>query len=521
MKYLEKNNIYNIDAISLIKKIKKEGIKVDLIITDPPYNISRKNNFNTIGRNGIDFGEWDKNFNQVSWLKNISSIVSDNGSILIFNDWKNMGAIASKLEDEGFEVKDLIRWEKPAPMPRNTNRRYVTDFEFIIWAVKKGSKWTFNKEPDKIYLKPSFVYSPPGASRIHPTQKPEGLIRELISIHSNEGDLILDLFSGSGVISNVAMKMDRYYLASEINVNYYQSSLQRISKNYIRPPFNHLGNKGRILHELISRFPKKGIVNFIEPFAGSGIVSISYQTPKKYWLNDKDKYLSQLLKYILNNDKSKIISDINKIIKRYKLPIEQKKDYEQQYRKLNDDYNKDKKIEKLLVLVLFGFNQQIRFNSNNEFNIPVGKFFWNDYHKEKIEKFIDKKNNKNFEIQSMDFEEFVKEILNQIDKEDSVFYFDPPYLLSSATYNREWDEKHEIRLIELLQFLTENKYKWFLSNVLESKNKTNNLLKSFIKQNKSFIRFKKIENINYHNSNYQRKNKDATDVEVIVWSEYE
>jgi len=81
------------------------------------------------------------------------------------------------------------------------------------------------------------------------------------------------------------------------------------------------------------------------------------------------------LKYILNNDKSKIISDINKIIKRYKLPIEQKKDYEQQYRKLNDDYNKDKKIEKLLVLVLFGFNQQIRFNSNNEFNIPVGKFF--------------------------------------------------------------------------------------------------------------------------------------------------
>jgi len=57
MKYLEKNNIYNIDAISLIKKIKKEGIKVDLIITDPPYNISRKNNFNTIGRNGIDFGE--------------------------------------------------------------------------------------------------------------------------------------------------------------------------------------------------------------------------------------------------------------------------------------------------------------------------------------------------------------------------------------------------------------------------------------------------------------------------------
>ena len=66
------NNLYlNIDCFKLFKKIKEQKIEVNLILTDPPYNISRKNNFKTIGRNGIDFGKWDWNFDQTKWIKEI------------------------------------------------------------------------------------------------------------------------------------------------------------------------------------------------------------------------------------------------------------------------------------------------------------------------------------------------------------------------------------------------------------------------------------------------------------------
>ncbi len=127
------NYIYNSDAICLLKKMKKRGIVIDAIITDPPYNVSRKNNFSTIGRQGVEFGDWDHGFDQTKWLKSIKDVLKFNGNIIIFNDWKNMGDIAKELEKQGFEIKDLIRWIKPAPMPRNTNRRYVCDAEYALW----------------------------------------------------------------------------------------------------------------------------------------------------------------------------------------------------------------------------------------------------------------------------------------------------------------------------------------------------------------------------------------------------
>lgn len=153
---IEINEIYNLDCNELIDRMVINGVLVDAIITDPPYNISRKNNFKSIGRKGIDFGEWDWNFNQLNWLENIDKILKKGGSIIIFNDWKNLGTISRFLEEKDFEIKDILRWIKTNPMPRNVNRRYVTDYEFALWAVKKGSKWTFNKPIDKGYIKPEF-----------------------------------------------------------------------------------------------------------------------------------------------------------------------------------------------------------------------------------------------------------------------------------------------------------------------------------------------------------------------------
>lgn len=149
-------DLRNCDYKELVKEMKKENVKVDCILTDPPYNISRQNNFKTINRSGIDFGAWDYNFNQSEWIKNCVPLLKDGGSIIIFNDWKNLSFIVQSLEENACVVKDLLRWEKLNPMPRNTTRRYVTDFELAIWAVNGKKRWTFNKPKDKAYLRPLF-----------------------------------------------------------------------------------------------------------------------------------------------------------------------------------------------------------------------------------------------------------------------------------------------------------------------------------------------------------------------------
>ena len=516
---LQLNKIYNTDCLLLIKKMIEQNFKVDMILTDPPYNISRKNNFHTIGRNGIDFGKWDKEFDQTNWLTNIHKIIKNGGSIIIFNDWRNLGLIAQKLEKEGFIIKDILRWIKPNPMPRNTTRRYVTDYEFAIWATYHKGKWTFNKKADKAYLKPEFIHSVViGNKRIHPTEKSISLMEQIIEIHTNEGDIIFDPFSGSGAISYAASKLNRFYIGSEISKTYFDKSLKRIKELYIKPTINHLGNKYRMIDELIANFPKNNIDYFIDVFAGSGVVSINYKTPKIYYLNDKDTHLTQILKFLIENKLEIILQKIDQIVTKYNLPTQPNLDFKTSYNHLKNDFNLKKTVDKLLVLTLFGFNQQIRFNSEGLWNIPPGKFCWNAYQRNKLTKFCEQLKNKQINASSMNFDDFVKRIKLEINKKKtkSLFYFDPPYLISNATYNANWSEAEEAKLIEILQDLTDRGYKWCLSNLLFSKGKENKLLKDFINKNQSKLKVEYFGNINYFNSNYQRKNKNNEDIEILV-----
>lgn len=509
------NEIYNINCKNLIKTMIDSNFQVDAIITDPPYNISRKNNFQTIGRNGINFGDWDWNFNQIDWLDDINKIIKNGGSIIIFNDWKNLGLISKKLEEQGFDIKDILRWIKPNPMPRNTNRRYVTDYEFAIWATK-GEKWTFNKNVSKYYLKPEFIFPiVPSSKRIHPTEKSESLIEEIIKIHTNEGDIIFDPFSGSGTISFIANKLNRYYIGCEIEKKYFLASKKRIKDFYLKPSFNHLGNKFRIIEELIRNFPKKNIEYFVEVFAGSGIVSLNYLSPKKIFLNDNDFWLTKILDYLINNDSNLVIKRTEQIIKKFKLPFNQFLDkYTDEYNNLKKSFNEDKKVDKLLVLILYGFNQQIRFNSNGDFNIPPGKFCWNSYQRNKLLNYCLATKDKKISIKNEDFSDFVKDIKKSIKKENTIFYFDPPYLITNATYNSNWTINEEEKLIKLLKELTNEGYKWFLSNILISKGNKNNLLEKFINSTKN-VSYEFIENVSYKNSNYQRNNSEE-DKEILV-----
>lgn len=94
----------NCDYIDLLKEIIKKGIKVDLVLTDPPYCVSRdyQLGFSNMGRSGMNYGDWDYNFNQKEWLINILPIIKKGGSIIIFNDWKNFSYLVEVLEEHGF-----------------------------------------------------------------------------------------------------------------------------------------------------------------------------------------------------------------------------------------------------------------------------------------------------------------------------------------------------------------------------------------------------------------------------------
>jgi site-specific DNA-methyltransferase (adenine-specific) len=184
-------------------------------------------------RVGVDFGNWDRGkFDLYSWVPNYSKLLNKNGSMIIFCSYRFISYIIDALESEEADmvVKDIIVWQKSNPMPRNINRRYVQDMEFAIWAVKKKAKWIFNKPDDKPYLRAMFttpVVS--GGEKLgHPTQKSLQLMEDIVTIHTNPGDLILDPFMGSGSTGVAALKNGRRFLGIEFEKEYFEMAKKRL-----------------------------------------------------------------------------------------------------------------------------------------------------------------------------------------------------------------------------------------------------------------------------------------------------
>lgn len=225
------NKIYNMDCIEGMERLhKKYGSFVDNIITDPPFNISVDNNFHTMkGRAGIDFGEWDKGFDLTAWIDSADKLLKKDGNLVIFNSWQNMGIFTQYLEFKGYLVKQMITWKKSNPMPRNRDRLYVNSCEYAIWATK-GKGWTFNRQRDT-YENAIFEYPVVHSkNRIHVTEKPIELIKDLVKIHSNEGDILLEPFSGSGSLAKACQETNRNFIAFELDKEYYQKSCERIGQ---------------------------------------------------------------------------------------------------------------------------------------------------------------------------------------------------------------------------------------------------------------------------------------------------
>lgn len=232
------NKILNVDCVKGISKLVSDGVSVDLVVADPPYVISRQSNFHTMkdrknARTGTSFGSWDEEFDNTPWIEKSFDVLKDGGSLIVFNDFKKVSEVITIATKAGFEFKDVIVWEKTNPMPRNRDRRYVPSLELMVWFVKKKkAKWTFNRD-DSVYKSPVMRFaseSGGGFKRYHPTQKPVKLIEEIINIHSNTGDLVLDPFMGSGTTAISAINTGRKYVGFELDEEYFEVLSERISE---------------------------------------------------------------------------------------------------------------------------------------------------------------------------------------------------------------------------------------------------------------------------------------------------
>ncbi len=227
-------SIYLGDSSQIIKELKKNKIKVDHIITDPPYSISKDNNFSTLKhkRTGVDFGTWDNSFDVCSWIKDFVDVLDKDGSIIIFCSYLYISYIISELERNGIVVKDILVWQKTNPMPRNVNRRYVQDMEFAVWGVKKNSKWIFNKPEDKPYLRSLYTSSlVSGIEKTgHPTQKSLKVMEDIVRVHTNPNDLVLDPFMGSGSTGEACLNLGRKFIGIEVTPKYFDISKKRLFK---------------------------------------------------------------------------------------------------------------------------------------------------------------------------------------------------------------------------------------------------------------------------------------------------
>lgn len=212
-----------------------EDKTIDLVLIDPPYDISRPTNFQSGEETGkdtdrfrisMDFGEWDKNFTGLEIaIRECFRVLKDGGTMICFYDLWKIETLKSYLEAAGFVQIRFIEWIKTNPVPINSKINYLTNSrEVAVLGVKK-SKPTFHSEYDNgIYQYP--ICQDKG--RFHPTQKPLALIADLINKHSNEGEIVLDCFAGSCTTGVAAALNNRQFIGCELDAEYYEKAVQRL-----------------------------------------------------------------------------------------------------------------------------------------------------------------------------------------------------------------------------------------------------------------------------------------------------
>lgn len=299
----------------------------------------------------------------------------------------------------------------------------------------------------------------------------------------------------------------------------------------IQSPLNYTGGKFKLLPQILPLFPPN-IGHFFDIFCGGCNVGINVACNEVTFI-DRNEQLIYLYQTFQNLDKDEIFKWIYEIISDYGLSLVSRNGYafygcrstsglgdynSEPFNRLRDDFNKCTVWDyhhyvMLYVIIVYAFNNQIRFNSAGEFNLPVGKRDFNSKMHSKLLEFIERIQSGQYQFICQDFRNFELEQL----AENDFIYADPPYLITCATYNENggWSRSDELDLLKFLDAIHALGKKFALSNVLRSKGMENKLLLDWLEKNADTYHAVHLTH-SYANSSYHREDKSSANDEVLI-----
>ena len=454
----KRNVCHNKDANKLIKEIKG-----DILYLDPPYNsrqyVPNYHLLETLALN--DYPE----IKGVTGLRN-------------YDDKKSKYCIKK-------DVKDAFEHLIKEAEFKHIIISYSTDGLMSIEEIEEILKKYCNADTYKLYKIPYRKYK---------------------SKHEQEDNKLYELIFYIRKSDSIQRIYDR-----NINIEYkvYKYKSKSRKEKYIKSPLNYIGGKHKLLDQIIPHFPNE-IDTFIDLFTGGLNVGINIKA-NKIIANDYNYFIIDIFKEFRNRDKKEVIDHIEGRINEFNLS----KSNEEGFKKFREFYNSNQNPLDLYTLVCYSFNYQFRFNNDLEYNNPFGRerSQFSQALKEKLSLFIDELQRKEIEISCEDYTKFK----NFKFKSNDFVYCDPPYLITTGSYNdgnrgfKTWGESEEIELLKFLDHLNNNNIKFALSNVLEHKGQSNDILKEWSKN------YKIIDlNYDYANSSYNTSNNKGNSREVLI-----
>lgn len=232
--------LYQADCLEAMRKIPSGS--VDLILTDPPYNLGifmqqrgpnlnkmRENHFAYSGWDNLEFDRWKEVMDE--FLSECHRVLKRRGALLIFMSVIKVETIINLAVSHKFYYKTVGTWHKQNPMPRNMNLHFLNSTESWLYFINNGTTGTFNNEGKPIhdFIETATISQSERRHGKHPTQKPLKVMQHFINLLSNKGDVVLDPFMGSGTTGVAAIEAGRKFIGIEISPSYFSIALKRIS----------------------------------------------------------------------------------------------------------------------------------------------------------------------------------------------------------------------------------------------------------------------------------------------------
>lgn len=293
----------------------------------------------------------------------------------------------------------------------------------------------------------------------------------------------------------------------------------------IKSFLNYPGGKYRLLSQILPLFPKD-YDQFVDMFTGSAVVAVNSELSVPIFAYDLNSKLIELLRFVQSVSVDNFIGKVEELIAQYNLSNTGLNGYDyyglnssigvssynkRGYMNLRQDYNNGNTGNVaseiyLYILIVYGFNNQIRFNKKGMFNNPTGKRDFNEKMQKKLIDFSRRVQNMDIDFIVSDYNDVSEKLMN------AFYYVDPPYLITTAVYNENggWSKKHEINLLNKLDAIDDAGNTFALSNVLTAKGKHNEILSEW---SKKYI----VHHLNmkYDNANYQASDSAVVD-EVLI-----